>query len=164
MLGKTLLQLHEIGRFLEPTFDPNASIRQEVSNILSQRLRKDLTPGNLMASLLEMKDFVAQLPNRVNKVFDVMGKGQIELKMRTDDTLRLLDGFQKVANRIAAGLVLGALIVGAALLTRVPTSFQLLGYPGLAIIFFIIAAAGGLWLLFDIFFRDTKRPPSPPRS
>ena len=66
-----------------------------------------------------------------------MGKGQLELKLRTDDTLRLLDGFQKVANRIAAGLVLAALIIGA--------------------------AAGGILLLFNIFFHDTKRPPPPPR-
>jgi predicted unusual protein kinase regulating ubiquinone biosynthesis (AarF/ABC1/UbiB family) len=163
LLGKTLLQLHEIGRVLDPGFDPNASIRSEVSNILRQRLRKDLTPGNLFSSILEMKEFAVQLPTRVNKVFDAVGKGQIELKLRTDDTLRLLDGFQKIANRIAAGLLLAALIVGAALLMRVPTRFQLFGYPGLAMIFFLIAAAGGAWLLFDILIRDAKRPPNPPR-
>ena len=119
LLGKTLLQLHEIGRCLDPSFNPNAATRRHVSAILNQRLRKDLTPGNLVASLLEMKDFVGQFPSRVNKAFDAVGKGQFELKLRTDDTLRLLDGFQKVANRIAAGLVLAALIVGAALLMQV---------------------------------------------
>jgi ubiquinone biosynthesis protein len=164
MLGKTMLQLDEIGRVLEPSFDPNAAIRSEVSNILRQRLRKDLTPGNLFSSILEMKDFAAQLPARVNKVFDAVGRGQVELKLRTDDTLRVLEGFQKVANRVAAGVLLGSLIVGAALLMRVPTAFTLFGYPGLAIIFFLLAATGALWLLFDIFFRDARRPPIPPHK
>lgn len=163
MLGKTLLQLHEIGKYLDPSFDPNAAIRRHVSEILHQRLRKDLTPGNIFASILELKDFVGQLPSRVNKVFDAVGKGQLELKLRKDDTLSILDGFQKVANRIAAGLLLAALIVGAALLMQVRTKFELFGYPGLAILCFIFAALGALWLLFDIFFRDSKRPPKPPR-
>ena len=90
-------------------------------------------------------------------------KGQLELRLRKDDTLFLLDGFQKVANRIAAGLVLAALIIGAALLMQVRTKFELFGYPGLAILCFIFAAVGAIWLLFDIFFRDTKRPPKPRR-
>jgi predicted unusual protein kinase regulating ubiquinone biosynthesis (AarF/ABC1/UbiB family) len=163
MLGKTLLQLHEIGQHLDPAFNPNAAIRQHVNTILRQRLRKDLTPGNLITSLLEMKDFMGQLPARVNKVFDVLGKGQLELRLRKDDTLFLLDGFQKVANRIAAGLVLAALVISAALLMQVRTKFEIFGYPGLAILCFIFAAVGAIWLLFDIFFRDTKRPPKPPR-
>ena len=37
--------------------------------------------------------------------------------------------------------------IGAALLMRVPTSFQIFGYPGLAIICFLAAAGGGLWLV-----------------
>ena len=42
------------------------------------------------------------------------------------------------------GVILAALVVGAALMMRVPTSFTLFGYPGIAMIFFLLAAAGGL--------------------
>jgi uncharacterized membrane protein YeaQ/YmgE (transglycosylase-associated protein family) len=60
------------------------------------------------------------------------------------------------ANRITAGLLLAALIVGAALLMRVPTEFQLFGYPGLAIICFLAAVAGGAILLLKIMLQDRK--------
>ena len=63
-------------------------------------------------------------------------------------------GFQKVANRITLGLLLAALIVGAAMLMKVETSFRILGYPGLAIIFFVLAAAGGVALAATILFKD----------
>jgi len=162
MLGKTLLQLDQIGRSLDSEFNPNASIRRNVTEILGRRVGKGLTPGNLLGSLLDVKDFVHELPSRVNKVLDIAGKGEIKLKLRREDTLNLLDGFQKVANRIAAGLVLGALIVGAALMMRIDTEFKIFGYPGLAIICFIFAVIGAVWLLFDMFIRDTKRPPGPP--
>jgi predicted unusual protein kinase regulating ubiquinone biosynthesis (AarF/ABC1/UbiB family) len=161
MLSKTMLQLHEIGLCLEPTYNPNAAVRRHVSEILKQRLKKDLTSASLFSTLLETKEFTAQLPKRLGKILDTVGKGQIELKMRNDDTLRILEGFQKVANRIATGLVLAALIVGAALLMRIQTDFELFGYPGLAMIFFIFAAAGAVWLLMDIFWRDLKGPRKP---
>jgi len=51
---------------------------------------------------------------------------------------------------------LAALIVGAALLMRVETSFTIFGYPGIAIIFFFIAAGAGMFLVFNILFKDEK--------
>jgi ubiquinone biosynthesis protein len=161
MLSKTLLQLHEIGRCLDPAYNPNAAIRRHVSAILKERLQKDFTPGNLFSGLLETKEFAAQLPARLVKILDTVGKGQLELKMRNDDTLRILDGFQKVANRIATGLVLAALIVGAALLMQIHTDFTIFGYPGFAMICFMFAAAGGAFLLLDIFGHDLKGPKKP---
>jgi ubiquinone biosynthesis protein len=63
-------------------------------------------------------------------------------------------GFQKVANRITLGLLLAALIIGAAMLMQVETSFRILGYPGLAIIFFLLAAGGGIALMLSILLKD----------
>jgi hypothetical protein len=68
-----------------------------------------------------------------------------------------MEGFQKIANRITLGLVLAALIVGAALMTRVETSLKIFGYPAIAIIFFLIAAGGAIMLMINILFRDEKR-------
>jgi hypothetical protein len=67
-----------------------------------------------------------------------------------------MEGFTKIANRITMGLVLAALIVGAAQLMQVQTTFRIAGYPGLAIILFLAAAAGGAALVIDIFLADRK--------
>ena len=69
----------------------------------------------------------------------------------------IIDGLQKVANRIALGVVLAALIVGAAMLMRVPTAFTILGYPGIAMMLFLAAAAGGVWMAWSILVGDVKR-------
>ena len=77
-------------------------------------------------------------------------------------------GLQKTANRISLRLVLAALIVGAALLMQVPTSFRILGYPGLAMILFLLAVTGGAALAVTIVMSDRKQnqhaPVSPSRS
>jgi hypothetical protein len=62
---------------------------------------------------------------------------------------------------VALGLILAALIVGAALLMQVPTTFRILGYPALAILFFLGAAAGGLALVLSIVVTDGMKPRRP---
>lgn len=157
LLGKTMLQLDEVGRNLDPEFDTNASIRRNVSALMSQRIRKDLTQGNVYSTLLEMKDFTTGLPARLNRIMDMVTNSEMEVKIKSPDTKVMLDGMQKIANRITMGIVLAGLLIGASLLMRVSTpSFQLFGYPGLAILCFIAAAIGGFWLVISVFVSDYK--------
>ena len=154
MLGKTLLNLDEVGRTLDPKFDPNDAIRRYAGDIMRQRMQKSATPGNLFASALEMREFMQELPGRVNKILDKVANDQIRIDVEAIDENALIEGFQKVANRITVGLVLAALIIGAALLMDIQTSYTLFGYPGLAILFFLLAAIGGIVLVFNIFLHD----------
>jgi predicted unusual protein kinase regulating ubiquinone biosynthesis (AarF/ABC1/UbiB family) len=154
MLGKTLLNLDQVGRALAPEFDPNASIRRNAAEILQQRLMKSLSPGNLFSGVLEMKDFLARLPARLNKIFEAISNNQLKVSVDAIDEKMLMTGFQKVANRITVGLIVAALIVGAAMLMRVETTFRIWGYPGLAILLFLAAASGGVILLINILFYD----------
>ena len=62
---------------------------------------------------------------------------------------------RSVSGSTSAGFA--SLIVGAAMLMRVETSFRIFGYPGLAMIFFLLAAAAGMLLAFNILFYDEKR-------
>jgi predicted unusual protein kinase regulating ubiquinone biosynthesis (AarF/ABC1/UbiB family) len=156
LLGKTLLQMDEIGKILDPTFDPHTSIRRNVSAMMTQRFRKNFTQGSIFNSVLELKNFVAGLPVRLNRLLDTVTSPDLEMKVRVVDAKVVVEGFQKIANRITAGIILASLILGAALLMRVQTSFQIFGYPGLAILCFLAATGGGLWLLFSIFFQDEK--------
>lgn len=157
LLGKTLMQLDQVGKVLDPHFDPNAAIRRYAGDLLTQRMRKQATQGSVMNSVLELRDFLTGLPARLNKMMDVVGNPELEVKVRVVDAELVMEGLQKIANRIASGVILAALIVGAALLMHVNTRFQLFGYPGLAILCFLAAAAGGVWLLIGIFVQDQKR-------
>ena len=156
MIAKTLLDLDRVVYTLAPDFDPNAIIRQEATNILIQRIVKSIRPGGILSSVVEVKEFVGKFPARVNKILDVVGNNKMKISVDAIDERVVLDGLQKVANRITLGLILAALIVGAALMMRVETSFRILGYPGLPTIFFLLAAMAGVVLVFSIVFYDVK--------
>ena len=154
LLGKTLLQLEIVGHILAPNFNPNDSIRRNAAEITTVRLRKAASPGNMLGAMLEMKDFVSQLPERVNKVLDAVGNSDLEINVKTPDARHLLNGFEKIANRVTTGIILAALILGAALMMRVPSSFEILGYPGIAMICFLVAIGGSGWLILSILWKD----------
>jgi len=154
MLGKTLLNLDLVGRTLDPQFDPNASIRRNGATMLQERIWKALSPGNLFGGILELKDLLMRLPGRVNQILDVVARNDRKVKVDAIDELVLIEGMQKVANRITVGLILAALIVGAALMMRIESSFHLFGYPGLAILCFMGAGGGGLILVVSILMHD----------
>jgi predicted unusual protein kinase regulating ubiquinone biosynthesis (AarF/ABC1/UbiB family) len=154
ILGKTLLQLDQVGRILSPDFNPNASVRKNVGEIVRKRALKTGSPAKLFGSLLEMKDFVGGLPRRVSRLLDAAANAELEVKVKTPDAHHLLNGFEKIANRITTGVILAALIIGASLLMQVNTKFQILGYPGLAMLCFLAAGGGGAWLIVSILVKD----------
>ena len=156
LLGKTLLQLDQVGRTLAPDFDPNESIRRNASQILHQRIRGVFTEGKMFSTLLEVKQFVGALPTRLNKILDAIGNAELNVRVKPTETQFILESFQKVANRITTGIILAALIVGAALLMGVETKFQIFGYPGLAMVCFLAAATGGFSLVLIILWQDHK--------
>ena len=157
MFAKALLNLDRVVYALDPNFDPNIIIRDRAHEILQRNILKSVAPNNLLSGVVDLKEFVEKLPNRVNRILDSAGNNELRFKVDAIDEKVVMEGLQKVANRITLGLVVAALIVGAAMLMRVETSFRIFGYPGLAMIFFLLAAAAGLILAFNILFYDEKR-------
>lgn len=158
LLGKALLNLDQVANTLDPSFEPTAAIEAHTNQLMQSQMQG--SSGSTFAALLEARDFVEQLPGRVNKVMDAMADGNFELKVKAFDETELMRGFQKLANRLTMGMVLAALIIGAAMLMRVETSSTLLGYPAVAIVSFLSAAGGGLALLASIIRSDGRRAKS----
>jgi predicted unusual protein kinase regulating ubiquinone biosynthesis (AarF/ABC1/UbiB family) len=165
LLGKTLLHLDEIGRTLAPAFDPNEAIRRHAADISAKRLRSRTSVRRVMAAAQDLAEFVERLPARANKILDKVANNELSVRVDALDHQLLLQGAQTVANRIVVGLVLAALIVGAAMLMRVETPFRILGYPGLAMLCFLGAAAGGVVMVLHIVLGDVRgKLPKRPRK
>ena len=161
MVAKALLNLDRSVFTLDPSFEPTAIIRQRAMEILQRNLMQSIAPANLIGGVVELKEFAEKLPGRINKILDTIGNNEFKVDVNAIDEKIVLEGLQKVANRISLGLILAALIVGAAMLMRVETSFKILGYPGFAMIFFLLAAIAGIGLVVTIVMTDVKARKKP---
>ncbi len=154
LLGKTLSNLDEVGRVLAPDFRPDLCVKRNALQIFQKKIQQGLSPANLLSKLIETKDFVEQLPGRINRILDNVGDNKLAVRVEGINEKRLIEGLQKIANRITIGLILAALIVGAAMLMRIETPWQFFGYPALAIVLFLLAAGAGIALLASILYSD----------
>ncbi|GAA1169400.1 AarF/UbiB family protein [Ornithinimicrobium humiphilum] len=166
MIGKALLNLDQATLHLDPGFDPSEAVRANLDQLMRSSMRT--SPGSVLAAAMEAKDFAAQLPRRANRLLDALDDGRLTLRVDAFDEERLLRVLQHLATRLVAGIVLSAVILGAALTMRVESDVTLLGYPAIATIFFLVAAVGGLALVVSVLVTDRRdarrraeRPGSP---
>ena len=124
-----------------------------MEELVNSKMKQELKPENIYRVLLDHKKLAEELPGRLNRITEQLSEGQLELKINAIDEDRLTDGFQKVANRITSGLIIAAMIIGAALLMRVESTYSIMGYGLLPFVFFMIATALGLYLLYQILFH-----------
>lgn len=154
ILGKILLNMDQIIAFLAPQYDLREAVRRYMSKLLQNKMVNELKPEDIFSVLLDSKKLIDNLPDRLDKITENLARNEFRLDIDAIDEKRLTDGFQKVANRITLGLIIAAMIVGAAMLMNVPSPFMIFGYPGLAIIFFMLAAVAGIYLSYTILFKD----------
>ncbi|HEX4148837.1 MAG TPA: hypothetical protein VHY20_07610 [Pirellulales bacterium] len=150
-LGKTLMNLDKVVDVLNPQFDPNASLKRHTAAIFAQQSQRHLSWGRIYGALMESADFVERMPERLNKMADLVANNKVRLTVEAFDERKLMAGLQKIANRITTGLILAALIIGASLMMRSQLRPMIYGYP---LLFFLGAAIAAVALLWRIAFRD----------
>jgi ubiquinone biosynthesis protein len=156
MIGKTLLDLDEVGRTLDPDLEPNARLRRHATELMERSVASSLRPANLFKAAMEANELVQQMPQRLNKILGLIAENELSLQVNAIDESKLIAGLDKIANRITLGLLIAALILGAALVIRVDAGPTILGYPALALLFFLIAAVAGVALSVKIALTDRE--------
>jgi ubiquinone biosynthesis protein len=154
LLGRTLLALDQVAEELAPGFDVDEAVRRHAMAVLRGTMLDELTPSSMLRGLLDTKELVEQLPARANAILSDLAEGSFRVRVDAVDAERLIAALQRLGNRLVAGLVLAALIVGAAMLAGIETDATILGYPALALVFFVTAAVMGLWLVVGILRSD----------
>ena len=154
MVGKALLNLDQTVQHLDPGFAPAEAIRDSVGVILKSGFA--ISPGSAVSSALEAKEFAANLPRRANRIMDALSNGELTMRVNALDEDRLLETMHQVANRLTIGLVLAAVTIAAALMSRIEAGPRLLGYPLVSLLFFLAAALGGLALVVKILVTDKR--------
>lgn len=147
LLGKALLNLDQIAHELAPGFDPSACVQDHAMDVLQRRMRPQR--NRLAATALEGRQFIEELPGRMNRLLDAAAGGELSVKVDAIDQVELLRGLRLMANRVTMGVVIAALILGAALLARVDST--------VATVCFVAAAVSGFVLVASIVIEGIRQ-------
>jgi len=154
MLAKTLLNLDKVVAVLDPEFEPNTALKRYTSEIFARHSASRMSLSRAYETLLESADFAERLPERLNRITELIASNKLRFTGEIIDQRRLIVGMQKIANRVTAGLILASMIIGASLMMHLQVTPTLFGYPLIAMFFFLTAAIASFVLLWKIAFRD----------
>jgi predicted unusual protein kinase regulating ubiquinone biosynthesis (AarF/ABC1/UbiB family) len=156
MLAKTLLHLDAITKKLDARFDPQRVIRDYAEQLITQKLAQKFNPRNFYPALLDLNQFVLDLPHRAREIIDMTAAGRLMFGIKLTQAEELLSGIHKIANRITIGIVIAALLISSSMMMRIQTRFQLFGYPGLAVTGYLIAAVAAVYLIVSVLMKDRE--------
>ena len=164
LLGKTLLNLEAVSTALDPDLDGRKTIESHLEKVLRQRLVKSLSPANLASEMIEVQELLRDSPRRISQLLHTLADNRFRVHVTGLEESRLIESMQKIANRISAGVITAAMILGATLMMRVQTAATIFGYPALALVLFLLAAGLGVTLVMQALLTDRKAKPSEQRG
>jgi predicted unusual protein kinase regulating ubiquinone biosynthesis (AarF/ABC1/UbiB family) len=149
LLAKALFNLDAVTRALDPSFNPSETIREYAGEIANQRARQDLSPQRIFEIASSSSDLLQALPRRLDTITERMSRNDFAFRIDTPQLPELLEGMQKIANRVLVGLIIAGLLVSSGLLLRY--------YPTLGLMGLILAGGIGLYVMITALATDRKR-------
>ncbi|HJW47379.1 MAG TPA: AarF/ABC1/UbiB kinase family protein, partial [Lysobacter sp.] len=107
----------------------------------------------------DLQTLAREAPRKVSDTLSLLADNRFQIRVTGLEESRLMENLQKIANRITTGIITAALIVAAAMIMRIETDVRLFGYPALALVLFLFAAALGVCIVISALFGDRRARP-----
>lgn len=146
LLAKTLFNLDAVTRALDPTYSPIGAVREYSNNLMNERARRELSPQRLFQAITQTSNLLNALPHRLDIITQRMAANETGIHIEMPQLAHLLQGMQKIANRIFVGLVLCGLCIASAMLLPYQRRLGTVG--------FVIAAVLGVYMVVTILITD----------
>ncbi|WP_132999211.1 ABC1 kinase family protein [Luteimonas arsenica] len=157
-LGKTLLNLEGVCDALDPDLDVRQAVESHLQTLMRQRVRQAFSPARLAGDAMELQALLQEAPRKLSTILSLASENKLQVRVAGIQESRLTENLQKIANRVAAGVIVAALILASAMLMRGDVAGpKLFGYPAVAMVMFLLASALGLGIVVSVLLSD-RRP------
>jgi len=151
MMLKALVTVEGLGRMLYPEFDMISEVRPYLRRIKLRRYdpRRRFRDGLVL--LEDLYRLAEEIPPGLTDILKKVRYGDLKVQFEHRNLERLISEINRSSNRLAAAMVIGALIVGSSLVVQTSIGPSLFGFPMLGVIGYLLASVLGLKLIWDIF-------------
>ncbi|HLO51260.1 MAG TPA: AarF/ABC1/UbiB kinase family protein [Kamptonema sp.] len=147
LYAKTLANLEGVGR----TFDPRLNLLEQIKPLMTDLFRRQLLGDDptqaLLRTALDIKSLSLQSPRQLEVLLDRVTSETLKWNLTLKDIEPLRRTLGDSANRLSFSIVVGSLIVGAAIISANAQTAQL---SFLSNSLFAAASFLGLWLIVSI--------------
>jgi predicted unusual protein kinase regulating ubiquinone biosynthesis (AarF/ABC1/UbiB family) len=152
LLGRALLNLESALTLLSPGLPMRELLCTRLPGVLARQFSRPLSVMKGSAWLLEMQHLATQAPGHLGKLLCMLAENRLKVRLDGLEDSHLIENLQKIANRIAAGVITASLLIAGALISRGRGAGG--GYGVLSLVMFGIAGVIGLGLVVNSLRRD----------
>ncbi len=147
LFAKSLANLEGVAR----KFNPQINLLEEIKPLMTDLFRRQFigdTPfQTLFRTVLDLKSISLRSPRQIDVILDRLSSETFLWNLRIRELEGLRRSLDDSANRLSFSVVVGSLIMGAAIISTGATTGQLIL---LSNILFTVASLLGLWLIVSI--------------
>jgi ubiquinone biosynthesis protein len=158
---KAFMTVESLAHELDPSFDAIEAFRAYSGRLVTTLLRPDAGPAALARvyrSLSAARESLADLPVAAKHILEQLGGEGLAVRIRHDALGGLDREIARAANRIAFGMIVSAVVIGASIVLTVHAGPHIEDLPLLGLVGFALAAALGLgWAWLAVQSRNRER-------
>lgn len=147
LFTKTLANLEGVARKLNPELNLLAEVKPLMTDIFRRQIIGEAPIPTLLRTILDFKSLFLQSPRQLELLLDRLGTETLQWNISVKQLDSLRRSMDDSANRLSFSIVVGSLIMGAAIIS---TNTQNQELSLITNILFAAASFLGLWLIVSI--------------
>ena len=150
LMSKAVLSIEEVGRALDPVFDLRTHTEPVLHELYRERTHPRTIARRAREVLRQTMIGLQELPFELRRLVRRLEHDSLAINLHHRGLEDHDDAVKIAANRIALGVIIGALIIGSSLIVTTGIEPHLFGYPALGIVGYLLSAVLGLYVIWDI--------------
>lgn len=151
LLSKAVTTIEGVGRRLKPDFDVVEYTRPYVKKLIKRRHSFKRMAKEFSFTAMELKGLLREFPTAAAEILTLLKRGEIKMKFEHRGLEKLIQSNDQIVNRLVFAIVLGAVIVGSALMTHSQIPPKVGEVPIIGVVGFTFSGLMAFWLLWSIF-------------
>jgi ubiquinone biosynthesis protein len=147
---KAVVTVESLGVLLDPELNMIKAAEPYIRKLKMERFSPGRILGELYDSGTDLLQLVREVPGGVREALRLARRGGLRMALEHRGFEKMLDTYEKIANRVSFAIVVAALIIGSSLivLSQVPPKWYEI--PVIGLVGFVVAGVMGFLLLLSI--------------
>lgn len=152
LLAKTAVTADGVVRGLDPSFSLLAMGQPLAGELLWNRINPQNWVSEAARGAIRLGSDLTQIPGELERALRTLSRGEIRIVLEHKNIDRILSHWEKLVDRLAMALLLGAIVLGLALVVHRNHLERLAGVP-IGDYAFVITVALGIWAVIGALRR-----------
>ena len=162
LLAKAIISIEKTATLLDPSFNLASLGEPYVRRLNWERWNPDHLARNFVGAWREKLSVLGELPHDLQRILHRLEDGSLPVRLEHKGVYKATNTIHHAFSRLSLAVIIGSLIIGSSLVINTGTKPLLWGFPAIGILGYLLSAAIGAYVAFDIL--RSGRGHEPPRG